>query len=129
MASRIPLEGPERLAAASRAMNNLAVALDIALKTLGNVKLHGTLRMRDVGKLRDVILTYPGTPATSLDMLEVTAVDPDAASALKAALDAVAGEAPGLTLSIRVCAGPVAEALKAVGFGERGRYILNVREC
>jgi hypothetical protein len=111
-------------------MKNLAVALDIALHSLGNVKVYGTLRVRDVGKLRDVILTYPGTPATSLDMLEVTAVDPDAASALKAALDAMAGDAAaGPKLSIRVCAGPVAEALKAVGFSERGLYILNVREC
>jgi predicted LPLAT superfamily acyltransferase len=111
-------------------MKNLAVVLDIALKTQGNVKLHGTLRMRDVGKLRDVILTYPGTPATSLDMLEVTAVDTDAALALKAALDAMAGDpASGLMLSIRVCAGPVADAMKAVGFSERGPYALSVREC
>lgn len=111
-------------------MKNLAVALDIALRTQGNVKLQGTIRLRDVGKLRDVILTYPGTPATSLDMLEVKAVDPDAAAALKASLDAMAGNTPsGLVLTIRVCAGPVAEALRAVGFGERGPYILNVREC
>jgi hypothetical protein len=111
-------------------MKNLAVALDIALMSLGNVKLHGTLRMRDVGKLREVILTYPGTPATSLDMVEVTAVDADAASALKAALDALAGEAAsGLMLSIRVCAGPVADAMKAVGFNQKGPYALSVREC
>ncbi|MGH2555615.1 MAG: hypothetical protein ACRDHO_07865 [Actinomycetota bacterium] len=106
------------------------MALDIALKTPGSVKLQGTLRLRDVGKLRDVILTYPGTPATSLDMLEVTAVDADAASALKAALDAMAGDAAsGLMLTIRVCAGPVAEAMKAVGFSQKGPYALNVREC
>jgi hypothetical protein len=111
-------------------MNNLAVPLDIVLETLGNVKLQGTLRMRDVGKLRDVILTYPGTPASSLDMTAVTAVDPDAANALKAALDALGGNSEsGPVLSLRLCAGPVAEALKAAGFGEKGRYNLSVREC
>jgi hypothetical protein len=111
-------------------MKNLAVALDIALRSLGNVKLQGTLRLRDVGKLRDVILTYPGTPATSLDMVEVTSVDPEAASALKAALDAVVGPAgSGPGLSIRVCAGDVADALKAAGFAGKGFYSLSVREC
>ncbi len=109
-------------------MKNLSMALDIALKTLGNVKLQGTLRMRDVNKLRDVILTYPGSPATSFDMTGVTGVDPGAALALKAALDALAGET-GSTFSIRVCAGVVADALKDAGFGTVGRYHLTVREC
>jgi hypothetical protein len=111
-------------------MKNLAVAIDIVLETLGKVKLQGTLRVRDVGKLREVILTYPGTPATSLDMVEVTSIDPEAATALKSALDAMAGDAgSGPVLSLRVCAGPVADALKAAGFGEKGRYNLSVREC
>ncbi|SRR6266545_5645867 len=109
-------------------MKNSAVALDIALKTLGNVRLQGTLRVRDVNKLSDVILTYPGSPATSFDMTGVAGVDPDAATALKAALDAIAGET-GSTFSIRVCAGVVADALKAAGFAAGGRYHLTVREC
>ncbi len=109
-------------------MKNSAVALDIALKTLGNVRLQGTLRVRDVNKLSDVILTYPGSPATSFDMTGVAGVDPDAATALKAALDA-SPERPDRRSTIRVCAGVVADALKAAGFTAGGRYHLTVREC
>jgi hypothetical protein len=109
-------------------MKNSVVALNIALNTLGNVKLQGTLHLRDVAKLRDVILTYPGSPATSFDMTGVSGVDPGAASALKGALDAIGGEM-GSDFSIRACAGTVADALKAAGFGAGGRCYLSVREC
>src|SRR5712691_10452098 len=109
-------------------MKNSAVPLNITLDTLGNVKLQGWLRLKDVEKLRDVILTYPGSPATSFDMTGVTDVDPGAAAVLRAALDTIASEASS-AFSIRVCAGPVADALKAAGFGDKGRYHLSVREC
>lgn len=109
-------------------MKNSAVALDIALETLGTVTLQGSLRVQDVNKLRDVILTYPGSPATSFDMTGVRTVDPEAASALKEALDAIAAETVSI-LSIRVCAGAVADALVAAGFGAGGRYRMSVREC
>jgi hypothetical protein len=109
-------------------MKNSAVALDIALNALGNVRLQGTLRVRDVNKLRDVIETYPGSPATSFDMTGVTDVDDGAAQALKAALDGIGG-GTGPGFSIRVCAGKLADALRSAGFGGAGRYHLSVREC
>lgn len=109
-------------------MKNSAVALDIALKSLGTVRLQGTLREKDVLKLRDVIVTYPGTPAKSFDMTGVTAVDAGAAAALMKALDGIAAETVS-AFSIRVCAGEVADALRAAGFGPGSRYRLSVREC
>jgi hypothetical protein len=109
-------------------MKNSAVALDISLNALGNVRLQGTLRVRDLNKLRDVIETYPGSPATSFDMTGVKDVDDGAAQALRTALDAI-GSDTALGFSIRVCTGKVADALKSAGFGAASRYHLSVREC
>jgi hypothetical protein len=56
------------VAGSCHGMKNSAVVLDIALNALGNVRLQGTLRVRDVNKLRDVIETDPGSPATSFSI-------------------------------------------------------------
>jgi hypothetical protein len=84
------------------------------------------MRVRDVDELRDVILTYPGTPATTFDMTGVTAAEPEAGVALKKALDAIAG-GEGSSLSIRLCQGELADVLRAAGFGPGTRYHLSVR--